>query len=170
MFISTKGGKRRVIRKDFKDDYVSARSLYIKAIEAEKPYATLACVNMGFPPPEELRAYTVTKRGRDKQTRKIRTVTVEINPLKELNMQGKLWCPYCMELRPFRLRKNMTLNGIRVNEARYICPICGVSSNDFNVNFWNPTASIHMTASLSSMKRTRRSSTDTKPTRRRRRR
>lgn len=164
MFISTKGGKRRVIRKNFGDDFASARDLYDKARDAGKPYATLACVNMGFPPPLELRPRMVNKRGRSKRTRKIITIQVEVNPIKELNLQGKLWCPYCITVRPFVLRKHVLLHGIKVKDPRYVCPICGISSNDHHVRVFNPTASIHMTSSLSSRTRTPKT-----PTRRRRR-
>lgn len=166
MWVYSDGKRTKLARKDFKDDYVSAERLYFKARQAGKRAATLACVNMGFPPPVELRPYTKVKRGRDKRTRKIRTVTVEIHPLKELNLTGKVWCPYCRTLRSFRLQKVFVERGIRVADPRWICPICGVSQRDHYVRYWNPTAAAHMESSLSV---TRRSRTTKKPTRRRRR-
>ncbi len=146
-------GRRRVIRKDFKDDLASATELYLKAHDAGKPYATLACVNMGFPPPMELRPHTVWKRGRNKRTRKIETVKVLVRPLRELNMEGKLWCPYCRQIRKFVLRKRFELDGIVVDDPRYICPICKISNRDHHVRYWNPTADIHMSSALAALTR-----------------
>lgn len=168
MWIAVKGEKRKLIRKDFGDDYASAEELYLRVREAKKVAATLACVNMGFPPPVHLRSHLVTKRGRDKRTRKIRTVTVEVQPLKQLNHEGKLWCPYCRALRPFVLRRTATVRNVKMQDTRYVCPICGVSHRDHNVRLWNPTAALHMASSVASLTR-RRSSRSTTNQRRRRR-
>lgn len=151
MWIGSKNGHRKakLIRKDFGDDLPSAEELYRKVLFAGRKAPTLACVNMGFPPPKELRPYTVTKRGRDRRTRKIRTVTVDVQPLKQLNAEGKLWCPYCRKIRPFQLKKTATVHGVHVRDTRYVCPICGISQRDHNVRFWNPTAALHMESSLS---------------------
>lgn len=166
MWIHSKNGRNKVFRKDFGDDLASAEELFLKAYDAGKAHATLACVNMGFPPPTELRPHTVTKRGRDKRTRKVRKVTVQVEPLKELNMQGKLWCPYCRKLRPFVLKKSAMISGIKLQDSRYVCPICGVSQRDYHVRLWNPSAVIHMDSSVASRSRAPRK---TKPRRRLRR-
>lgn len=165
MWVYVKKGHKKVFRKDFGDDLASATDLYLRAHDAGKPAATLACVNMGFPPPKHLREHTIKKRGRSKRTRKIVTVEVNIQPLKELNLQGKLWCPYCRTLRPFILRKTYKLHGMPVHDPRYVCPICGISHRDHHVRYWNPHAALHMGSALSA--HTRRS---TKTPRRRRRR
>lgn len=154
MWVASNGRKSKVVRKDFGDDFASARKLYLKARDAGKASPTLACVNMGFPPPVSLRPHTIRKKGRDKRTRKVRVVYVNVEPLRELNLQGKLWCPHCMALRPFVLRKTFKLDGIRVTDPRYVCPICGVSHRDHNVRVWNPTAEIHMSATLATRSRT----------------
>ena len=168
MWVGTKGKKRgRLIRHDFGDDYASAHELYMKAHDAGKPYATLACVNMGFPPPQKLRPYTARKRGRSKRTGRIKTVEVFVQPLKELNMQGKLWCPYCRQMRPFVLKKVHRVNGIPIHDPLYVCPMCKVSQRDYHVRLWNPTACLHMDSSLASTRRgPRRRSTPTKRRRR----
>lgn len=165
MWIYVKRGRKRLFRKDFADDIASAEELFHKALEAKKPYATLACVNMGFPPPVKLRPHSVRKKGRDKRTRRIKTVLVEVSPLKELNLNGTLWCPYCRQLRKFVLRKTATVGSVHMVDPRYACPICGISHRDHNVRLWNPTAVLHMSSSLAA--RTRVSSKAT--TRRRRR-
>jgi hypothetical protein len=162
----SKRGKPTVARKDFGDDVASATELYLKARDSGKKFATLACVNMGFPPPVELRPHNVVKKGRDKRTRKIRIVTVHLQPMKDLNHEGKLWCPYCRELRPFVLRKTAVYKGIMMRDPRYVCPVCTVSHRDHNVRLWNPTAVMHMDATVAPFTRKKKT---TKPVRRRRR-
>lgn len=141
-----KKGSRKVYRKDFGDDYASAHTLYMKAHDAGKPALTLACVNMGFPPPVELRPHQKRMVGRDRNTRKRKIVLVEVKPLKELNLQGKLWCPYCREMRPFVRKDFLEHNGIRWYEPTWMCPICKTSHRDYHVRYWNSTAVIHMDA------------------------
>lgn len=165
MWIAVNGSKRRLIRKDFGDDYAGAHKLYLKAHDAGKPFHTLACVNMGFPPPKELRPHEKRMRGRDKHTRKIRTITVTVEPLKDLNHEGKLWCPYCREIRPFTLKRGFEVDGIPVHEFGFHCPICKISHRDYHVRKWNPTAVMHMDGIVAGTPRARKT-----PTRRRRRR
>lgn len=167
MWIAVKGNKRRLIRKDFGDDYASAHALYLKAHDAGKPFHTLACVNMGFAPPAELRPYTKTMRGRDRRTRRIRTVEVEVQPLKDLNREGKLWCPYCRELRPFTLKSGFMVGDIRVSEFGFHCPICKISHRDHHVRLWNPTAVMHMEGIVAAKPRARSTSSTTRRRRRR---
>ena len=151
----SKRGSRKLFRKDFRDDYASAEELYLRARQANKPYATLACVNMGFPPPEPLRPRLVRKRGRIAGTNKKKIVTVMFDPLREKNLTGELWCPYCRQLRTFIMKKNVQIDNIRFREPRYVCPICKISHRDFNVRHWNPTAAIHMDSSIASIGRAR---------------
>lgn len=157
MWIYTKRGKRRLFRKNFGDDLASAEELFHKALKAEKPYATLACVNMGFPPPVELRPRTVTKRGRVRGSRKIKTVRVEVAPLRELNHRGILWCPHCRQTRTFVFSRTAEVDGIHMDYPRYVCPICKISHRDYNVRRYNPTAAMHMDSSLAARQRAPRS-------------
>lgn len=166
MWIASNGRKRKLIRKDFGDDYAGAKALYNKAMKADKPYATLACVNMGFMPPAELRPRKVRKKGRMKGTRKIKIVEVVVDPLKELNLQGKLWCPYCCELRPFVKKRGFYHRGIWVDEPGYHCPICGVSHRDYHVRHWNRTVVYRMDALVARRTRAPRATTTTRRRRR----
>lgn len=141
----------KVQRKDCGHDLVEALRVRDLVKEAGRKNVTLRCKNFGFGPPEELRPQIVKvkipmdpprivkkngKRYRKtwgyKEMRKI--------PLKQLNAEGIWWCPYCMKLRRFKKTNSFVIDGIRVQETRHVCPLCGISHRDPHVRRWNPIA------------------------------
>lgn len=128
--------KGKVVRKDFGSDLSEALRIYVLACKAEKSGATLRCKNMGFPPPEEYqREWTGWAVGSKGQR-----VEQYSEPLRDLNIQGIWWCPYCMKLRRFTKVKSFKVDGIRVPIPGMVCPMCRVSHRDSNVMKWNPLA------------------------------
>lgn len=133
-WIVRKKGKLVVVEKEFGDDLTSALRLYMKAKNAEKPFATLICKNVGWPPPVALRPYDrweVVKRDGKKYKRKVHEVPLDIR-----NGEGVFWCPYCRELRTFR--RYAEFRGSKHVVLK--CPICGISHRDHHVRKWNPLA------------------------------
>lgn len=126
------------VRVDFRHDLAEATRIYVKAVSAGKPGATLRCKNMGFPPPENLSPRRV--RVKRKQHGRVRIVEGMVRPMKKRNLEGVFWCPYCMKLRRFKVFKYIELDGQRLRDKFLRCPMCEVGLNDFNVAKHNPMA------------------------------
>lgn len=167
----------RKITKDFEHDLTGALEVYVK-VKGRRPGATLRCTNMGFPPPEELLPRIVivrkplakpkiVRRGGKRYRKTHERVRARLVPMKKKNAEGVFWCPYCRELRRFKLKKKFKIEGVWLHEERMVCPMCGVSTRDHNVRRWNPIAS-RITYDLDN--RRRRAPKRTVATRRRRRR
>lgn len=151
--------KGKVQRKDFDHDLAEALRVYGIAVRLEKPMATLACVNMAFPPPdkyadhEEDRFELITHRGK-RYKKPLPPLLIEPrvyhDRMHAANLKGWWWCPYCIAFRKFRRTEGFRLEGIWVAEPRMICPVCKISHNDASVHKYNPIA-----ARYDNMRRTR---------------
>lgn len=165
-------GKRFIV-KDFQTDLHGALSLYTRVKAARAPFATLRCCNVGFPPPVAYRPHTKTFVKKEKVKRKgkirIRRIKVqrEITPMDEVNLRGIWWCPYCREMRRFRMQE-----GAMYRDGKYeyfirgkgmYCPVCEISHIDSHVRRWNPEAQ----RLPFKLKQTRRSSRSARSKRRR---
>lgn len=122
-----KNGK--IQRKDCGDDLTEAIRIY-GVVKGNRKGATLRCKNFGFPPPDKFRPTEVVIK--HKRYLKI--------PMKQLNAKGIWWCPYCRELRRFKLSRSFQVGGVTVRDVRHICPMCGISHRDIHVRRWNPVA------------------------------
>jgi hypothetical protein len=158
LWIKVKKKKKKVVVIEFLDDLQGAIELYHKAKNAGKPFATLRCCNVGFPPPDKYRPRWVVKKTgtgkyvyvnkRSKKTGKVKKVKVERikreeiyhEPMAAMNLRGWWWCPYCMEMRRFEKQNGFLVEGVRVPEVGFHCLICGVSHRDHHVRKWNPQA------------------------------
>lgn len=141
----------RIIEKRFDDDFKAATDLYLKAKASGRKNVTLRCCNMGFPPPERLRPHVVevkvlldppkiVRRNGKRYRKNFQLKKMLKVPLKGLNAEGIWWCPYCRELRRFKLTKSFLIDGIRIAETRHVCPMCGISHRDHWVRKYNPIA------------------------------
>lgn len=135
---------RRLHRVGTGDDFGEALRVYELAIlSPARSAVTLRCTNMGFPPPERLRARTVVFNPprRRKGTREL-VSEVRVVPMEKLNGEGMWWCPFCVKLRRFKYQKGWwTQEGAWMAEPRMVCPMCKVDHNSFEVRRWNPRAS-----------------------------
>lgn len=120
MWVTVKKGEKRIVSTQFGSDFVAAQELYVKVLKAKKPLATLACVNIGFPPPEKY-----------------------MGKMAALNRQGLWWCPFCMKLRRFEKTHWREIDGdmYTVDDAVYRCPMCETGHSSWDVRRWNPIAS-----------------------------
>ena|SRR3982750_2095011 len=125
---------KRIIRRDYGNDLAEAQRVYALAVTGRKKAVTLRCKNMAFPPPEKYRRRHVKGKLNG------RVVEGWYDPMKRLNSQGVWWCPYCMKLRRFVKRAGYYVQGVYVEEARYVCPICSVSHKNTQVRMHNPVA------------------------------
>lgn len=151
--------KKRFTVMPFGDDLAEAEALYRQVVQAAKPFATLRCCNVGFPPPEKYRPYTHTERvrtgtkivkrsvkGKVKRYRKVvyKEVEHEVIPMIEVNLKGVWWCPYCRQLRKFRKQDGMTLSDrghdYYLDGTVYCCPVCRITHRNHHVRKWNPQA------------------------------
>lgn len=129
-------GKRGLVRKEFEHDFSDALRTYALLKSNGKKLVTLRCMNVGFPPPshithhEEVSWQIVTRRG--KRLRR-KTVTV-VNLMGQHNEKGVWWCPYCIQLRPFKLKQDWT------GRKHMVCPVCGINERNFHVRQHNPKA------------------------------
>jgi rubrerythrin len=130
---------RRVIRKDCGDDLSEATRVYTLAIQAGKTAATLRCRNMGFPPPEKLRAREVVF-DRPRLINGEKRTSVRLNPMKKRNAEGIWWCPYCCKLRKFVKRRGYYVGEVWVDDDHLCCPLCGITHRDHHVRKYNPIA------------------------------
>jgi hypothetical protein len=145
-----KSGKLAIVENDFEHDLKAAIELYIKAKRAGKPFATLRCCNVAFPPPAKYMPYSETKKEtlRDSRGNPVRrngkkvkkVVTYDVKPMVTMNLKGITWCPYCMEFRRFQKYEQFRWEGIVVPKERICCPICGISTEAGAVRLYNPEA------------------------------
>jgi hypothetical protein len=122
---------RRVVVIDCGDDLAEAVRIYTLALRGSKLATTLRCKNVGFPPPARLRAVH-ERRAADGIER--------IPHLYFYNLRGWWWCPYCMQVRKFRLLRGFHDADTWVPTAGYHCPMCKISHRDGCVRKWNPLA------------------------------
>jgi hypothetical protein len=148
----------RIIRYDCGTNYPEAMRVYLKALSAGKPGATLRCKNLGFAPPPELAPRTVTKTVVDRGRRRKKEFLYR--PMKQKNREGIFWCPYCMKLRRFKRVRVIESEGVRFRDGRrghLRCPMCGIGLGDHYVSQHNPEASrIHYLEQRVNTKRTSR--------------
>lgn len=148
---------------EFDNDLASAEALYAKAVAAGKPFATLRCCNVGFPPPTKFRPRTVKKVKREKVRGRVRKtiVEVDIEPMSAVNMKGVWWCPYCRQMRKFRDQDGFTYTYANkdywVDAKGMYCPVCEISHTNHHVRKWNPHAA-RMSYRPQKRTRTRRAS------------
>lgn len=146
--------KKRFTVMAFGNDIASAEGLYAKVLVAKKPFATLRCCNVGFPPPEKYRPYQkpmmkkekvrVKRKGRYVYRVKKTVVHIEVTPMVEVNLKGVWWCPYCRQMRKFRRQDGMTYTDASgdyyLDGVVWCCPVCAISHTNHHVRKWNPTA------------------------------
>jgi rubrerythrin len=131
-------GKKGLVRKEFEEDFGDALRTYHLLKSNGRKLVTLRCMNVGFPPPESVTAEevvtwkAVTRKGKRYKVKDIATV----NRMPALNDEGIWWCPYCIQLRPFKLTKDWT------GQPHMVCPVCKVNERNFHVRQHNPKAII----------------------------
>lgn len=136
LWISKRGKKKVIIEHECHNDLTEALRVYMLAKSAEKPFATLRCNNVGFPPPQKYRPKEVTRKIiKDGRKRKVTRV---IDPMVKLNAAGYTWCPYCREFRHFEKLSGFRFEGIFVPEPDYRCFICGIGTSNHHVRRYNP--------------------------------
>jgi hypothetical protein len=170
----SKKGKQFVV-KEFDTDFKGALDLYMKVKLLSAPLATLRCCNVGFPPPEKYRPYNKKYLKKEKirikgrlRTKK-RIVEVYTQPMVELNLKGVWWCPYCRELRKFKLQDGAMFEDYFVNGEGMYCPVCQIAHTDHHVRKWNPQAQLlAFKLGKNNQKRTRSSGRSTRKRSRRR--
>lgn len=126
----------KIQKESFENDLMGAVTAYAEVKAEGLAGSTLRCTNMGFPPPAELLPRVV--RGRHPTTRKIVEGTVV--PMKKKNAEGIYWCPYCMQLRKFKMFKRLKVENIVMDDRHNRCPMCKAGLRDHNVRKWNPLA------------------------------
>lgn len=138
-WVAVKGRKKVIIAKDFGNDITAAVDLYMKAKAAKKPFATLRCKNVAFPPPAKYQPRVVIERKKVRKNGKIfiRRTEILVTPMTIVNHRGVVWCPYCREFRRFMLQDGFRHEGIYVPKAGYYC-LCGITSENGMVRKHNP--------------------------------
>jgi hypothetical protein len=71
-------GKRRLVRKEYGQDFSEALRTYYLLKSHGKKVVTLRCQNVGFPTPKSVRY------------------------MQAANLKGIYWCSYCIQLRRFK--------------------------------------------------------------------
>jgi hypothetical protein len=143
------GGPHRINEVWFDNDLREALRIYVKALNAGKPMATLRCANVGFPPPEKFQEYDLVKMRIKGETQWVKVLA----RMLKANRKGIWWCPYCREFRRFQTQGGAFFEGVFTeDQAGMYCPMCGISHRDFHVRKWNPRAHDQYTLE----KRTRR--------------
>lgn len=147
--------KKRFTVMEFGNDLASAEALYARVCASSKPFATLRCCNVGFPPPEKYRPYQwtekvktgttiVKRRGKRYRKTKYREVVHDVDPMIEVNLKGAWWCPYCRQMRKFRRQDGMTFTDrghtYYLDGVVWCCPVCRITHTNHHVRKWNPTA------------------------------
>jgi rubrerythrin len=127
-----------MVRKEFEHDFSEALKFYTLLKSNGRRLVTLRCTNVGFPPPStitdhEVVSYSVVTRKGKRYKRKEVTY---VNLMIKYNDEGTWWCPYCIQLRPFKLVKDWT------GQPHMVCPICKVNERNFHVRQHNPKAII----------------------------
>ncbi len=129
-------GKKGLVRKDVGHDFGEGLRIYALLKSNGRKLVTLRCKNVGFPPPTRITQYPVmtrrivTRRGK---RHRIKEVTY-VDRMIEYNERGIWWCPYCIQLRPFKLIKDWT------GKQHMVCPICKINERNFHVRIHNPKA------------------------------
>lgn len=138
-WVARKEGRSVIVAKDFDNDLTGAMALYMKAKSAEKPFATLRCKNVAFPPPKKYQKYIEIERKKVRRKGKIyiKKIQMEVDPMVIANHRGAVWCPYCREFRKFRKQDGLRFEGIYVPKPGYYC-ICGIDSENGMVRMYNP--------------------------------
>lgn len=146
--------KKAFTVKTFGNDLAGAEALYARVCTLRAPFATLRCCNVGFPPPEQYRprmerqptGRTRIVKRKGKRYRKTLYHEVEVVPMKELNLKGIWWCPYCRQMRKFRRQDGMTYtqggHTYRLDGEIYVDPVCGTTHRNHHVRKWNPSAQL----------------------------
>lgn len=124
---------RRQVIVDFGDDFAEALRIYTKALKAGKRDATLRARNVSTKPPIRLRPRMSKPKHKGEEPQRV-------EPLEKYNRSGWWWCPYCIHLRKFVLKRGFRSEGQWVPEAQYECQMCGISHRDGAVQKWNPLA------------------------------
>lgn len=142
MWLVKKNGQRVIFSKDFDNDLTGAIDLYSKAKRAGKPFTTLRCKNVAFPPPKKYQPHIKVEKKKVRRNGKIfiEKKQVEIIPMVIVNHRGLTWCPYCREFRKFQKQDGRRFEGIFVPQVGYYCMMCGISSEDGMVLRHNPNA------------------------------
>lgn len=135
-------GKKGLVRKDVGQDFGEGLRIHALLKSNGRKLVTLRCKNVGFPPPERITAHPVVtyervRRRRGGKTVYLRKKTITyVNRMHELNDKGIWWCPYCILLRPFKLKREWT------GRVHMVCPVCGINERNFHVRQHNPKAII----------------------------
>lgn len=125
-------------------DFQEALRIRDLAVQKGRKSVTLICANFGFEPPPELKPqmkkFIKKERIKRKGKTRIRKFVVEreIIPMRQKNLEGIWWCPYCVKLRKFVFKESFVHEGQRVKDPGYYCPMCGISHRDGTVRKWNP--------------------------------
>lgn len=168
--VRKKGKQPRIVCIEFENDFSGALQLYLKVKAAGRPLCTLRCTNVGFPPPEKFRPHFIrvvvghkVVRRKGRKFRKKIYGDQEVIPLKELNLKGVWWCPYCREMRRFQhwdgYESRTLFSGVWIPKPGMYCPMCGISQEDHHVRKWNPQA-ITIQYQIEAPKRLRKAKTN----------
>lgn len=132
----------RIVRKDYEHDLAEAVRIYGLAIKAGKRMATLRCCNEAFAPPDKYAdrevVVVVKKSGRKVKAKRITNPRKYQATMAQVNSKGLTWCPFCMSMRKFRLKKSHRVEGVTLSDRMLVCPLCGVSHNHGSVVRYNP--------------------------------
>lgn len=105
-------GKR--YEKKFGTELGEALAFYDKLRDGgRKP--TLRSCSLMFPPPVRLQAHILA-----------------------LNAKDIGWCPSCISLRKFEKRPGFEVDNIYVEDVKYYCPVCDLSTSHGAVKQYNP--------------------------------
>lgn len=122
---------RRIVVVDCADDFAEATRIYTLAVAGGRRDVTLRCKNVAIPPPARLRVV---------HERKTPDGIERVPHLHSYNLRGWWWCPYCAQLRKFKVQRGFSSDGQWVPEPGYHCPMCSISHRDSSVRRWNPLA------------------------------
>lgn len=150
----------RIVKKDFGADLPEAIRIYGLAVKADKRLATLRCCNMAFSPPDKYadKEYVlkVKPNGKKVKVKRLTKPRRYFETMAKVNLKGVWWCPYCMAMRKFKVRKRSRIEGVVLQDPRMVCPTCGISHEDGNVKRYNPAASKVTAGGVPGMGRARR--------------
>ena len=124
--------KKKWVRKRFAEDVAGAIKFFK---ERDYPGITLHSDNRAYPPPKritehEYHDYRVVLRKGKHYKKKVLKVK---NLMGEYNLKGIWWCPYCIQLRRFKLVQSE-------EGAEMYCPVCTASHRICRV--YNPQAAV----------------------------
>lgn len=127
--------KKRFVRKRFYEDLGKAIQFY--TMKQGLPGLTLHTDNHGYPPPTRITEHVhekwiVVEQGGKRYKKR---VTETVNLMAEYNRKGIWWCPYCIQLRRFKLTE-------AERGPEMFCPVCGCGNHLSDVRRHNPQASV----------------------------